>query len=106
VNIVEDLVDESPSYRDTPWEYQVFDELSLKKRKRTEEPDEYGKKLPKPQYYPPTNIVPSPVSPLVLSLHIQVHPSLTKGITWEDIDGKLDEDTVASVANDVLAHRK
>jgi hypothetical protein len=78
-------------------------ELQLKKRRRTEDIDEYCKELSKPQYYPPTNIIPSPVHPPVLLLHIPVHPSLTKGITWEDIDGLLDEDTVPSLADDVLA---
>jgi hypothetical protein len=54
--------------------------------KRRKEPGGYDKEVSKPQYYPTTNILPRPVPPPVLPLHIPVHPSLTKGIAWEDFD--------------------
>jgi hypothetical protein len=77
----------------------------LKKRRRTEEPDENDKKLPKPQYYPQTNIIPSTVPP-PLPLRIPLHPFLTKGITWEKIDVLVEEGTLLSVGHEVVAPRK
>jgi hypothetical protein len=99
-------IEDWPTYQDIFWEYQINDELSsTKKRKRKGEPDGYDKELPKPQYYPPTNIFLSLVPPPI-PLHIPIHTSLTKGFTREDIDVLLDEGIVPSAADDVVAHRK
>jgi hypothetical protein len=68
-------------YQDISWEYQVDDQLSWRKRKIKEKPDGYDKEPPEQQYYPPTNIVPFPIPPPVLPLHIPIHQFLTKGFT-------------------------
>jgi hypothetical protein len=103
----EENIDNWPEYQHRRWQDEVVEEdVVSKKRKRTEEPDGYDKELSIPHYYPPTNIIPSWVPPLVLPLHIPIHPSLIKTIIWKDIGGLLNEGTVPSVVHDVLSHRK